>query len=157
MTNAGVSANSGPPAGVDQPWSDQAINLDGLNFIDAEMQITAADLRVDRFRFAPVSIGTILTNGVLTAGLVHTGVYGGQIQGTLVVDTSQAEPSHALRVDLTDVRALPLLSDVASFEGVDGRLAARSMRAAAAPARAPSFRASMARWICRCRTASCAA
>ena len=83
-----------PPAGLDQPWSDKPINLDWLNFLDAEMQITAADLRVDRFRFAPISVGVILTNGVLTTGLVRTGIYGGQIQGTLVVDASQA-PSQA--------------------------------------------------------------
>ena len=126
VANGGVSANTGPqPTGVDQPWSDKPINLDGLNFLDAEIQITAADLRVDRFRFAPASIGTILTNGVLTTGLVRTGAYGGQIQGTLVVDASQAEPSHALRIDLTGVRALPLLSDVASFDGVDGQMVAK--------------------------------
>jgi AsmA protein len=126
VANNGVSGNAGqPPTGVDQPWSDNPINLEGLNFIDAEMQITAADLRVDRFRFAPVSLGTILTNGVLTAGLVRTGAYGGQIQGTLVVDVSQAEPSHALRIDLTGVRALPLLSDIASFDGVDGNMMAK--------------------------------
>jgi AsmA protein len=125
VANAGVSTNAAPPAGVDQPWSDKPINLDWLNFLDAEMQITAADLRVDRFRFAPASVGVILTNGVLTTGLVRTGIYGGQIQGTLVVDASQAEPSHALRVDLTGVKALPLLSDVASFDGIDGSMQAK--------------------------------
>ena len=125
VANAGVSANAAPPAGLDQPWSDKPIDLDWLNFFDAEMQITAADLRVDRFRFAPASVGVILTNGVLTTGLVRTGAYGGQIQGTLVVDASQAEPSHALRVDLTGVKALPLLSDVASFDGIDGIMQAK--------------------------------
>jgi AsmA protein len=125
VANGGVSTNAGPSTGLDQPWSDKAVNLDGLNFLDAEMQITAADLRVDRFRFAPVSLGVILTSGVLTAGLVRTGAYGGQVQGTLAVDASQAEPSHALRVDLTGVQALPLLSDVASFDGVDGRMVAK--------------------------------
>ncbi len=126
VANAGVSTNAAPPAGVDQPWSDKPINLDWLNFLDAEMQITAVDLRVDRFRFAPASVGVILTNGVLTTGLVRTGIYGGQIQGTLVVDASQAEPSHALRIDLTGVRALPLLSDVASFDGIDGSHAGKN-------------------------------
>jgi AsmA protein len=125
VANAGVSTNAAPPAGVDQPWSDKPINLDWLNFLDAEMQITAADLRVDRFRFAPASVGVILTNGVWTTGLVRTGTYGGQIQGTLVVDASRDEPSHALRIDLTGVRALPLLSDVASFDGIDGSMQAK--------------------------------
>lgn len=125
VANGGVSANAAPAAGLDQPWSDKPFNLDGLNFLDAEMQLTAADLRVDRFRFTPASLGVILTNGVLTAGVVRTGAYGGQIQGTLVVDASQAEPSHALRVDLTGVQALPLLSDVASFDAIDGRMVAK--------------------------------
>jgi AsmA protein len=125
VANAGVSANAAPPAGLDQPWSDKPINLDWLNFLDAEMQITATDLRIDRFRLTPASVGVILTNGVLTAGLVRTGIYGGQIQGTLAVDASKAEPSHALRVDLTGVKALPLLSDVASFDGVDGVMQAK--------------------------------
>jgi len=125
VANAGVSTNAASPAGLDQPWSDKPINLDWLNFLDAEMQITAADLRVDRFRFAPASVGVILTNGVLTTGLVRTGAYGGQIQGTLVVDASQAEPSHAVRVDLAGVRALPLLTDVASFDGIDGSMQAK--------------------------------
>ena len=125
VANGGVSTNAAPPTGLDQPWSDKPFNLDGLNFLDAEMQITATDLRVDRFRFAPVSLGVVLTNGVLTAGLVRTGAYGGQLQGTLVVDASQAEPSHALRVDLTGVQALPLLSDVASFDAIDGRMLAK--------------------------------
>jgi AsmA protein len=125
VSSAGISSNAATPAGLDQPWSDRAVNLDGLNYLDAEMQITAADLRIDRFRFAPISIGAILADGKLTAGLVKTGAYGGQIQGTLVVDASQAEPSHALRIDLTGVRALPLLSDVASFDGVDGSMQAK--------------------------------
>jgi AsmA protein len=125
VTSTDVSANAASAAALDQPWSDTPIGLDWLNFLDAEMQITAADLRVDRFRFAPASVGVILTNGLLTTGLVRTGIYGGQIQGTLIVDASQAEPSHALRVDLTGVKAFSLLSDVASFDGIDGSLQAK--------------------------------
>ena len=125
VANAGVSANAAPQAGLDQPWSDKPIDLNWLNYLDAEMQITAADLRVDRFRLAPASVGVVLANGVLTTGLVRTGIYGGQIQGTLVVDASQPEPSHALRVDLTGVKALPLLSDIASFDGIDGSMQAK--------------------------------
>lgn len=112
-------------AGLGQPWSDRAVSLEALNYFDAEMQISAAELRVDRFRFAPISVGAILANGVLTAGLVRTGAYSGQIQGTLTIDASGADPSHALRVDLAGVRALPLLSDAASFDALDGRMLAK--------------------------------
>jgi AsmA protein len=119
------SATGGAPAGFDQPWSGKSIKLDGLNYFDAEAQVSAAELRIDRFRFAPISVGAILAKGVLTAGVTRTGVYGGQTQGTLVIDASAAEPRHALRVDLTGVRALPLLSDLAGVDAIDGRMQAK--------------------------------
>ncbi len=124
----GGTAAAGP-SGLDQPWSDKKVSLDGLNYFDAEVQVSAAELRVDRFRFAPISVGAILRNGVVTAGVTRTGVYGGQVQGTIAVDASGADPnrdpSHALRLDLIGVRALPLLSDVVSFDAIDGRMQAK--------------------------------
>jgi AsmA protein len=112
-------------AKLDEPWSDTQFNLVGLNFFDAEMQISSAELNYDKFRFAPIALAAILNNGVLTAAVTRTGAYGGQIQGTLAVDASGKEPSHALRVDLTAVQALPLLTDVAGFPYLDARMTAR--------------------------------
>ncbi len=117
--------DAGPQAGLDQPWSDKPFSLDGLNYFDAEVQVTAAQLNIDRFRFAPITVGAILTNGVLTAGVTNTGVYGGRVQGTVAVDASTATLSHALRIDLIGVRAFPLLSDVASFTAIDGLMQAK--------------------------------
>ena len=158
VAGGAASANPGAPAGIDQPWSDKAINLDGLNYFDAEAQVSAAELRIDRFRFAPISVGAILAKGVLTAGVTRTGVYGGQTQGTLVVDASGAEPRHALRVDLTGVRALPLLSDVAGFDA-HRRPHAGENRCARARHEPPRDHvdACPARWTCWCRMASFAA
>jgi AsmA protein len=119
------AGGAGPQGSLDQPWSDKTVALDGLNFFDAEVQITAAQLNIDRFRFAPITVGAILTNGVLTAGITRTGTYGGHVQGTFAVDASSAALSHALRIDLVGVRALPLLSDVANFTAIDGIMQAK--------------------------------
>ena len=97
----------------------------GLNFFDAEMQISAAELRIDRFRFAPISVGAILTNGVLTAGIVRTGVYGGQVQGTVVVDASRrrAKPRAPHR---SDWRAgFAAVVGRRQFHALDGRMQAK--------------------------------
>ncbi len=92
---------------------------------------------VDRFRFAPITVGAILSKGVLKGGITKTGIYGGQMQGTLSLDASAARPSHALRLDLLGVQALPLLTDVASFTTIDGRMQARiDVRGAGASVRA---------------------
>jgi AsmA protein len=110
---------------LDQPWSDKPFSLEWLNFFDAEMQVSARELAVDRFRLAPVSVAAILTRGLLTGGVSKTGVYGGEAQGVVAVDVSNADQKHALRLDLVGVRAHPLLTDVASFSALDGRMQAR--------------------------------
>ncbi len=123
--SAAAPAGGGPQASLDQPWSDKPFSVDWLNFLDAEVQISAAELNIDKFRFAPITVGAILTNGVLMTGITRTGVYGGQVQGTLAIDASGAMPSHALRIDLIGVRALPLLSEVANFAALDGLMQAK--------------------------------
>ena len=51
--------------------------------------------------------------------------YGGQAGGALVIDAKGEQPSHALLLDLSGVRALPLLADVAGFSAIDGRMQAK--------------------------------
>jgi AsmA protein len=47
------------------------------------------------------------------------------MEATASVDVSGDTPIHAVRIDLTGVRALPLLSDSAGFGALDGRLQAK--------------------------------
>jgi AsmA protein len=137
LSIAAVKPGADPAGGLDEPWSDKSVSLDGLNFVDAEVQLSATELAIDRFRFAPITVGAILSKGVLKGGITKTGIYGGQMQGTLAVDASAARPSHALRLDLLGVQALPLLTDVASFTTIDGRMQARiDVRGAGASVRA---------------------
>lgn len=113
------------PASLNQPWSDQQIDLGSLNFFDAEVQFASAELNVDRYRFAPISVAAILGDGVLQAAVTKTDGYGGRIQGTLSIDSSGPDPVHALRVDVVGVEALPFLSAVADFPYLDGRMVAK--------------------------------
>jgi AsmA protein len=107
------------------PWSSQDVRLVGLNYLDADVQFSAAELNVAGFRAAPVAVHATLANGVLNAALSRAGLYGGQIEATATVDASGEVPNHAAHVDLTGVRALPLLSDLADFGALDGRLQAK--------------------------------
>jgi AsmA protein len=127
---AGGGAASAPGGGraqsqAGQPWSSQSLRLAGLNYVDADVQLSAAELNVGTFRFAPIAVHTTLTDGHLDAALSRTGMYGGQVEGTATVDVSGGAPVHAFRIDLRGARALQLLSDVAGFEALDGRLQAK--------------------------------
>jgi AsmA protein len=108
-----------------QPWSNATIDLNGLNYVDAQVRISAAELNLGDTRFAPVAIDIALAGGVLRCGFPNLGAYGGQVSGQLIVDASRGEPIYALTGDLVGVRALPLLQSAADFDKLDGKLQAK--------------------------------
>ena len=105
-----------------QPWSNAAIDLTGLNYVDAQARISAAALNIGDARFAPAAIDATLASGVLKTQISNLGAYGGNASGDLTIDASAANPSFALRADLTGVRALPLLTSLADFDKLDGKM-----------------------------------
>jgi AsmA protein len=120
-TGRAASASQAPQ----QSWSNASIELTGLNYIDAQVRISAAELNIGETRFAPVAIDAALDNGVLKCVFPNLGAYGGQVSGELTVDVSSGNPTYAMRSDLAGVRALPLLRSAAGFDKLDGRLQAK--------------------------------
>ena len=88
------------------------------------MRLSAVDFAVASFHLAPVSLETTINSGVLQAKLVNTALYGGTADGAILLDASGATPTHALNVQLNGVSALPLLTDVAAFDSLEGAMAA---------------------------------
>jgi AsmA protein len=108
-----------------EPWSDERIDVSGLNYVDAQIRISAAELNVGDARFAPAAVDATLGSGVLKAAFSHLGVYGGEADGELGVDVTTNRPVYTLRGDLAGVRALPLLSNLADFDKLDGKMQAK--------------------------------
>jgi AsmA protein len=116
------SSNSSSAA---QPWSNATIDFNGLNYVDAQARISAAEITVGDGHFAPAAIEATLSSGVLKAQVSNLGAYGGTANGDVTVDASTSNPTFTLRADLTGVRALPLLKSLADFDKLDGRLQTR--------------------------------
>jgi AsmA protein len=120
-----------------KPWSNEPINLAGLNYVDAQIRISAAELNIGDARFAPAAVDAALSGGVLKAQFSHLGVYGGEADGELTIDVSGSNPNYILRSDLAGVRALPLLAGLADFDKIDGKMQAKlAFRASGASQRA---------------------
>jgi AsmA protein len=119
------SSQSSPSAQTSPPWSDATIDLTGLNYVDAQLRISAAELRLGDARFAPVAAEATLDAGVLKCRFSNLGTYGGQASGDLTVDATAGVANYALSADLAGVRALPLLRGLADFDKLDGRLQAK--------------------------------
>lgn len=114
-----------------QPWSNAPIDLTGLNYVDAQARLSAADLTIGGADFAPAEIEATLAGGIVKLGVSNLGAYDGQASGELVIDASAASPAYALHSDLAGVRALPLLQSAAGFDKLDGKLQAKLMLRAA--------------------------
>ena len=81
---------AGPPAS--QPWSNATIDLTGLNYVDAQVRISAAELNIGEAHFAPAAIDAALGGGVLKTRFSNLGAYGGQASGEVTVDASTGQP-----------------------------------------------------------------
>jgi len=120
-----VAMSKGNAGSAPQPWSNVPIDLSGLNYVDLQAKISAAEINIGDTHIAPVAIDATLASGVLKCRLANLGAYGGQANGDLIVDASPAVPAYALRSDLAGVRALPLLQSTADFDKLDGKLQAK--------------------------------
>ncbi|HZE51692.1 MAG TPA: AsmA family protein [Bradyrhizobium sp.] len=108
-----------------QSWSDAAIDLMGLNYVDAQVRISAAELNIGQAHFAPAATDSTLTSGILKCAISNLGAYGGQANGEIDIDASGGTPAYTMRGDLVGVRALPLLRSAAGFDKLDGKLQAK--------------------------------
>jgi AsmA protein len=131
------AASPAQPSQSSQPWSNAPIDLKGLNYVDAQIRISAAALNIGEAQFAPAAIDATLAGGVLKANVSNLGAYGGQANGNLIVDASAGDPTYTLRSDLVGVRALPLLKSAADFDKLDGKMQAKiAVRSSGASQRA---------------------
>ena len=119
-----ASAKAPQQAGS-QPWSDAPINLSGLNYVDAQMRISAAQLNIGEAHFAQAGIEATLAGGVMKAAVANLATYGGQASGEAIVDVSSGSPSYAMHCDVVGVRALQLLQGLMDFDKIDGKMQAK--------------------------------
>jgi AsmA protein len=127
-----ASTKARPPAGS-QPWSDAPLNLTGLNYVDAQLRISAAQINVGDAHFSQAGIDATLAGGVMKAAVANLAAYGGQTSGEAIVDVSSGNPTYAMHCDLVGVRALQLLESMLDFDKIDGKMQAKiALRSAGA-------------------------
>ncbi len=117
--------SSTQPHSSAQPWSSATLEINNLNYIDLQARISAAELTIGAARFTTAAIDANLTTGVLKVQIPNLGAYEGTATGDLTLDVSTAAPTFAMRTDLVGVRALPLLSGLADFDRLDGKMQAK--------------------------------
>jgi AsmA protein len=120
-----TAASQGTSQAAQPAWSNEPIELIGLNYVDAQLRLSASELNIGTAHFAPVALEASLTTGILKGTVSNVGAYGGQATGTFDIDVSADKPVYAIRCDLNGISALPLLSAAADFDKLDGKLQAK--------------------------------
>ena len=120
-----VTTAPAAPQDTSSSWSDATIDLIGLNYVDAQLGLSAAELNIGSAHFAPAAIDSTLVSGFLKCAVSNLAAYGGQANGEIDIDVSGDSPSYLMRSDLVGVRALPLLQSAAGFDKLDGKLQAK--------------------------------
>ncbi|WP_445219201.1 AsmA family protein [Bradyrhizobium sp. Pa8] len=132
-----IPAAKSPEGTSGQPWSNAPIDVSGLNYVDAQIRISANEAVIGDARIAPLALDAKLAGGVLKAGTANLGAYDGQVSGEVILDATSGAPSFAMHSDLVGVRALPLLQGLAEFDRIDGKLQAKlALRSAGTSQRA---------------------
>jgi len=109
---------------LNEPWSQQAFNLDGLNFLDADLRVSASDFTLGGLHIAPVALQMTINEGVVQTKLTTAKLYGGQASGLISCDVSGSVPAETFSVKLDGVDTLPLLTDIAQFDSLEGTMQA---------------------------------
>src|ERR1700744_5262758 len=98
-----VATTSAPaaPERSSPSWSDDAIDLTGLNYVDAQIRLSAAEVNIGQSYFTPAAIEGSLSSGGLKGVISNLRAYGGQANGAIDIDVSRDAPVYALRSEFT--------------------------------------------------------
>lgn len=111
-----AAAPVGPGAG----WSDAPINVAGLKAINADLNLTVGEFLVQRIKMGKSALALKLNNGLLSADLRELALYEGAGKGTFVLDGTKAAPTIKTSLSFDAIKALPLLTDAAEMDWLEG-------------------------------------
>jgi len=119
------ATSESPAPARSQPWSDQPLELGVLRLFNGTVKISARELSVGGVQLAPAEIESQLHGGLLSVAISRSGLYGGPISGKLVVDADRRAPRYGATFEVSEVHALPLLTDVVGSDRLEGRMRAK--------------------------------
>jgi AsmA protein len=117
--NAAASKGEAPKPGASS-WSTETMDLSALKVINADLRLSAGKITARNYDLDSGAITAALTDGRLTAQVAELKAYGGQINGTLGIDSSAEVPELSTNFSAQGMTLLRLLTDVAGFSHVEG-------------------------------------
>lgn len=93
-------------------WSEQPFNLKSLSSLDLDLAISAAAVTYGALDLKQARVKAAITDGVLDANIEELAVGDGKATGKLNLDSRASPPRAALNLNLTDVAAEPIVTEI---------------------------------------------
>lgn len=108
------------PNGEILPWSEEKITLAGLEAANANIDISAPSILMDRIELGQTSGVVTLVNGILTADLKNMALYGGTASGTFSMQSINGVPTIDINTTIKSVAAQEFFLASGGFNKVTG-------------------------------------
>ena len=114
------------PANLATDWSDESFDLAALNLLDAQLNITASEILMDKITLSDARLTADLQQGRLNAAFTRDEqtpgfrAFEGDWSGSLVLDTARATPQMRLQASADSIAAKKLLGDLTGYTGLSG-------------------------------------
>ncbi|MGE3143181.1 MAG: AsmA family protein [Hyphomonadaceae bacterium] len=118
-----AEAGAAPRRSIDvrEAPTEAPLDFSGLKAINADLELTAGSLKMQRMHFDRTQLSLVVHDGYLAATLHQIGLYGGTGAGRVEIDarTPDTHFRQELRADGVDARAM--LGDAVGFSNLEGR------------------------------------
>jgi AsmA protein len=101
-------------------WSDDPIDLSGLNGADARFDLSVAGILVRKIKIGAANLKVTLKDGVLVTDLTRMALYGGAGKAKFTANGAGKIPRIALNFDLANFQARPFMRDAIKFDRIEG-------------------------------------
>jgi AsmA protein len=116
-----AAGGAAPKAAASGGWSDDPIDLAGLQAADADLNLSVGGIQVREIKIGKGVVVAKLKDGRLALDLTQLDLYQGNGTGKVVLDGTKAGSAGLdLAFNLAKIQAEPLLKDAAQFERLSG-------------------------------------
>lgn len=106
-------------------WSDDPIDLSGLNSANAELDLSVRGILVRKIKIGQADLAVRLKDGVLVTDLKKIALYEGFGNARFSADGAGRVPRIGLSFDLDKFQASPFLADAMDFKRIEGTAKAK--------------------------------
>ncbi len=101
-------------------WSAEPLKLAGLKNQDGDVTVNVGELTLGSFALSKARMNVALHGGRLVADITQAGMFGGSGTGHAVVDTANAVPAFAAKLDVRAAQIEPLLDSTLKTDRIEG-------------------------------------